>query len=113
MKGFTKHTISAGGVFVKGANKVKSVSNKDILEAMEDLYRDIPNVRHDDRQMVVMTGRSMGSAYRFELKKLIFELEEMYKSGKVNTKRMKTLTTLLCSEDMSNFEMAKKIMKSL
>jgi hypothetical protein len=110
----------------KGANKVKSVSNKDIREAMEDLYRDIPNARHDDRQMVVMTGmagaqaikdaiknEAGNSAHRFELKKLIFELEEMYKSGKVNTKRMKTLTTLLCSEDMSNFEMAKKIMKSL
>lgn len=121
--------MSEDGLFAqleKGANKYKPITPEDMAKAMGDVYDAIPNAKHDDRQMVVMTGmagaqaindaiksEAGSSAHRFELKNLMFELEEMYKNGKVNTKRIKTLTTLLCSEDMSNFEMAKKIMKSL
>lgn len=109
----------------KGANKVKSISNKEILEAMKGIYKDIPNAKHDDRQMVLMTGmagvqaintgiqkESSDRLRRLQMKRLIIKLDQLLCSeNDLNMERYEKITKLIASENDENIKLAEKIME--
>lgn len=106
----------------KGANKV-TVTDGNIRKAFEELAEAKPKAQK--RDFVLRTGEQGAKLFnkavkderdadmhRFEMKELIIRLDEWFVKTKMSEERYCTITNLIVSEDIENFNMAKKIIES-
>jgi len=106
----------------KGKNKF-TVTTEDLREVFEEFAK--MQTKVEKRQFVVRTGQAGAQAindsiteyanaemHKIEVKRLILILDQLLMAGRFGMSRHKTLTHLIMSEDMENFNMAKIIIES-
>lgn len=103
----------------RGANKI-AITDGNIRKAFEGLAESVPQKK--ERRISVITGSAGAQAirdaisssheahqHRIEIINLIYKLDQMLANSKITKDRHEKLSHLACSDDMRNFEMAKKI----
>jgi len=106
----------------KGTNKV-TVTDGNIRKAFEELAEAKPKAQK--REFVLQTGEQGAKLFndavklqvdaevhQMEMKDLVIKLDEWFVKTKMSEERYRTLTNLIVSEDMENFNMAKTIIES-